>query len=108
MLNSFKMRRRAFLSLTVATLCLAAGCENKTTESPTATASTGSVATNATTTTKLTIAVIPKGLTHVFWQAVKSGAEKAGTEFGVEIKWVGAQKESDPNGQTGIVENMIL
>ena len=53
------------------------------------------------------VAVIPKGLTHVFWQSVKKGAEKAGTEFGVQIKWDGPQRESDTSGQITVVENAI-
>lgn len=56
---------------------------------------------------KLTIAVIPKGLTHVFWQSVKAGAEKAGGEMNASIKWDGPQKESDAAGQVGVVENAI-
>jgi ribose transport system substrate-binding protein len=55
----------------------------------------------------LTVAVIPKGLTHVFWQSVKAGAEKAGGEMGVTIKWDGPQKESDTAGQVAVVENAI-
>jgi ribose transport system substrate-binding protein len=57
--------------------------------------------------TPLTIAVIPKGLTHVFWQSVKAGAEKAGQEFNVKINWVGPQKESDTAQQIAVVENAI-
>jgi ribose transport system substrate-binding protein len=34
---------------------------------------------------KLTIAVIPKGTTHIFWQSVHAGALKAAAEFDVEI-----------------------
>ncbi len=56
---------------------------------------------------KKTIAVIPKGLTHDFWQSVRRGAEKAGSEFSVNIKWDGPQKENDASGQIGVVENAI-
>src|SRR5687767_15974213 len=35
-----------------------------------------------------TIAVIPKGVSHVFWQSVKAGADKAGREEGVDRKSV--------------------
>ena len=56
---------------------------------------------------KLTIAVIPKGLTHVFWQSVKAGAEKAGGEMNAAIRWDGPQKESDTALQIGVVENAI-
>ncbi|MFM7322424.1 MAG: substrate-binding domain-containing protein [Armatimonadota bacterium] len=54
-----------------------------------------------------TIAVIPKGLTHVFWQSVHAGADKAGAEVKVNIKWDGPQKESDTSGQIAVVENAI-
>ena len=32
----------------------------------------------------LTIAVIPKGTTHEFWQSIHAGASKAGKELGVD------------------------
>jgi ribose transport system substrate-binding protein len=38
---------------------------------------------------KPTIAVIPKGTSHVFWQSIHAGAAKAAQEFGVEIIWRG-------------------
>lgn len=56
---------------------------------------------------RLTIAVIPKGTTHVFWQTVKAGAEKAGSEMNADIRWQGPQKESDTAGQVAVVENAI-
>jgi ribose transport system substrate-binding protein len=56
---------------------------------------------------KKTVAVIPKGLTHDFWQSVKRGAERAGGELSVNIKWDGPQKENDTSGQVGVVENAI-
>ena len=58
-------------------------------------------------TERLTIAVIPKGTTHVVWKAVHAGAETAGSEMDVEIKWQGPQKESDTARQVDIVENAI-
>ena len=56
---------------------------------------------------KKTIAVIPKDLTHIYWQSVRKGADNAGSELSVNIKWDGAQKESDTSGQIAIVENAI-
>lgn len=53
------------------------------------------------------ITVIPKGLTHVFWQSVRAGAEKAGGEMQVKVNWQGAQKETDAAAQISIVENAI-
>ena len=37
----------------------------------------------------LTIAVIPKGTSHVFWQSIHAGAQKAATDLGVSIVWRG-------------------
>jgi ribose transport system substrate-binding protein len=54
-----------------------------------------------------TVAVIPKGVSHVFWQSVKAGAEKAGREEGVDIKWDGPPNEGDRNGQIRIIGDML-
>jgi ribose transport system substrate-binding protein len=56
---------------------------------------------------RLTIAVIPKGETHVFWQSVHAGAEKAAKETGVEILWKGPVQENDRTGQINEVESFI-
>jgi len=56
---------------------------------------------------KLTIAVIPKGTTHVFWQSIRAGAEKAGTELGVNIVWRGPLREDDRDAQVSEVENAV-
>jgi ribose transport system substrate-binding protein len=56
---------------------------------------------------KKTVAVIPKGVSHVFWQSVKAGAEKAGKEDGVDIKWDGPPTEGDRNGQMRIIGDML-
>jgi ribose transport system substrate-binding protein len=53
----------------------------------------------------LRIAVVPKGTTHEFWKAVHAGAQKAGTEAGVEIVWKGPLREDDLKGQIDIVES---
>ncbi len=41
-----------------------------------------------------TIAVIAKGETHAFWQAVKAGAEAAGKEFGYKVTFSGPPTEN--------------
>src|ERR1044072_4671610 len=56
---------------------------------------------------KRTVAVIPKGVAHFFWQSVHAGAEAAGKETGVEIMWKGPAQETDYAGQTNIVEDAI-
>ena len=50
---------------------------------------------NATTTSKGTIAVIAKGETHAFWQAVKAGAVDAGKAAGYEVTFRGPTAESE-------------
>lgn len=54
---------------------------------------------------RLTIAVVPKGTTHEFWQTVKAGAEAAGEEFNCEILFNGPQKENDITEQIDILKN---
>ena len=54
-----------------------------------------------------TIAVIPKGVSHAFWQTVKAGADAAGKDLNVKIIWKGAASETDYAGQVSIVEDMI-
>jgi len=54
------------------------------------------------------IAVIPKGTTHIFWQSVRAGAEKAGAEAGVKIFWNGPEREGDREKQIQIVEDFIV
>ena len=53
-----------------------------------------------------TIAVIPKGTTHIFWKAVHAGAEKAGKEFGAKIIWQGPLREDDRNQQIQVVQKL--
>lgn len=47
------------------------------------------------TASKGTIAVIAKGETHAFWQAVKAGAEAAGAEAGYAVTFRGPTAESE-------------
>jgi len=58
------------------------------------------------------IAVIPKGMTHVFWKSIHAGALKAEQElndFGlnVEVIWKGPLKEEDREAQIRVVEDFI-
>ena len=54
-----------------------------------------------------TIAVIPKGTTHVFWQSIHAGAEKAAQELGVSIIWRGPLREDDRSSQVNEVQGFI-
>ena len=51
-----------------------------------------------------TVAVIPKGTTHLHWKSVEIGAKKAGDEFGVNVIWKGPLTENDVAQQIGLVE----
>ena len=56
---------------------------------------------------RTTIAVIPKGTTHVFWRSVHAGALRAAHDLDVDIVWQGPQREDDRAGQIRVVEDMI-
>jgi ribose transport system substrate-binding protein len=56
---------------------------------------------------KRRVAVVPKGLAHLFWQSVHAGANKAAREHAVEVVWKGPASETDYNGQIQIVDAMI-
>ena len=55
----------------------------------------------------LTIAVIPKGTSHTFWQSIHAGANRAGTELGAEIIWRGPLREDDRDSQVSEVEGFV-
>ncbi len=55
---------------------------------------------------ELTIALVPKGTTHVFWQTVRKGAEDAAAEVGARIEFRGPSSEEDIIGQISIIENL--
>jgi ribose transport system substrate-binding protein len=59
------------------------------------------------------IAVIPKGMTHEFWQSIHRGAERGAadlTEKGisVEVLWDGPRKEDDLAEQRKLVEQKMI
>ena len=56
---------------------------------------------------RLTIAVIPKGTSHVFWQSIHAGAAKAAQELGVDIIWRGPLREDDRASQVSEVEGFV-
>jgi ribose transport system substrate-binding protein len=90
------MRRSDFFALLAASFCLALlGCG----------ATTPTPATPA----KYTIAVIPKGRTHEFWQSIERGARRAAADLSaqgitVEILWEGPLKENDTTDQIALVQ----
>jgi len=55
----------------------------------------------------LTIAVIPKGTSHAFWQSIRAGAERAGRELGATVIWRGPLREDDRDSQVSEVEGFV-
>jgi ribose transport system substrate-binding protein len=95
------MSRVALRSIAIAAGCMLAGCGGG---EP---AGTSHDAVPAAPATRRTIAVIPKGTTHVFWTAVERGAREAGEELGVEVLWKGPLKENDRAQQIQLVESFV-
>lgn len=54
-----------------------------------------------------TIAVIPKGTTHVFWKSVEKGARKAGKDLGFNIVWKGPLTEDNRAQQIALMEQFV-
>src|SRR5271154_3173135 len=53
------------------------------------------------------IPIIVKDTTSFYWQIVLAGARKAGKDLGVDVPELGAQSESDINGQISILETAV-
>ena len=56
---------------------------------------------------RISIAVIPKGTMHEFWKTVHAGAVKASRELDVDVIWKGPIKEDDRDAQIAVVEDFI-
>jgi ribose transport system substrate-binding protein len=56
---------------------------------------------------RTTIAVIPKGTSHIFWQSIHAGAARAAAELDVDIIWRGPLREDDRSAQIAEVEGFI-
>ncbi len=59
------------------------------------------------TSSKLTVAMIPKGTSHMFWQSIHAGANRAGQELGVDVIWRGPLREDERDSQISEVEGFI-
>jgi ribose transport system substrate-binding protein len=57
---------------------------------------------------KLVVAVIPKGTAHVYWQSMHAGSNKAGRELGIDINWIGPEREDDRQQQIALVDNQVI
>src|ERR1044071_8292436 len=93
----------SLFSLFAAGLLLQSACGNKPETPPSSGGPGGGGAAK-----KRSIAVIPKGTTHIYWQSVKAGAEAAGKEFNCQIFWNGPERETDRERQIQIIEDFIV
>ncbi len=91
-----KIARESLVALTCLLLLAVFSCQGK--------GAKGSASSGA---KRLTIAVIPKGMTHEFWKSIHAGAARAAQELGADIIWKGPQKEDDRAQQITVVEDVI-
>ena len=54
-----------------------------------------------------TVYLVSKGFQHRFWQAVKQGAEQAGTEFGYKVEFVGPDAETQVTQQNNQLQTAL-
>ncbi|MFT4511641.1 MAG: ribose transport system substrate-binding protein [Planctomycetota bacterium] len=58
-------------------------------------------------TAKARVVVIPKGTTHVFWQAVDAGAQEAASRTNLDVMFKGPLSESDRSAQKQLMQQFI-
>ncbi len=90
-----RLLRLLFLGLVLAGVLLSVGCPASTKQEY-----------------KYRVAVIPKGLTHEFWQSIERGAKRAGEDLtgkgiSTQILWDGPLKENDTLEQISIIDRNI-
>ncbi|MDF2634225.1 MAG: Periplasmic binding protein domain containing protein [Pelosinus sp.] len=56
---------------------------------------------------KMKIGVVVKALNSDYWKIVESGAKAAGEKYGVEVKVLGPNAETDVTGQISMLEDQI-
>jgi ribose transport system substrate-binding protein len=93
------MRKLLSVIVFVAIVCIAFGCKQKEQSEEKGE-------------NKYSIAVIPKGTTHIFWKSIHAGAVKAEQELkaagvNVEIIWKGPLKEDDRESQIRVMEDFV-
>lgn len=73
---------------------VAAGCGSSQTQAPK-------------TSEKTKIGVVVKALNSDYWKIVESGAKAAGDKYGVEVKVLGPNAETDVTGQISLIEDQV-
>ena len=93
-----KSKKLLFVVLSLLVIVSLLGCQ------PQQPASSGSSSSSGSTAAKPYIPVISKGFQHQFWQAVKSGSEKAAKDFNVDITFEGPESESQVDKQIEMLQ----
>ncbi|AIF50605.1 sugar ABC transporter substrate-binding protein [Pelosinus sp. UFO1] len=73
---------------------VAAGCGSSQTQAPK-------------TSEKMKVGVVVKALNSDYWKIVESGAKAAGDKYGVEVKVLGPNAETDVTGQISLIEDQV-
>jgi ribose transport system substrate-binding protein len=91
-----QMRRVFTAGMVTVAVCAMFACSNS-----------GSQPAGSSSSSTLTIAMIPKGTTHTFWQSIHAGANRAAKELGIELIWRGPLREDDRDSQVSEIEGFI-
>jgi len=91
-----QMRRVFAAGMVTVAVCAMFACSNS-----------GSQPAGSSSSSTLTIAMIPKGTTHTFWQSIHAGANRAAKELGIELIWRGPLREDDRDSQVSEIEGFI-
>ena len=89
------MRRIVAAGIVTACMAVAIGACSKADNQP------------GTSSSSLTIAMIPKGTSHTFWQSIHAGANRAAKELGIELIWRGPLREDDRDSQVSEIQGFI-
>lgn len=89
-----KKKFRLLVAMSLMLSLVAAGCSSSQTQAPK-------------TTEKMKIGVVVKALNSDYWKIVESGAKAAGDKYGVEVKVLGPNAETDVTGQISLIEDQV-
>jgi ribose transport system substrate-binding protein len=56
---------------------------------------------------RLSLVMIPKATQATFWNSVRRGAERAATEFGVDLAWMGPARDNDRAEQKKVLQQFL-
>lgn len=89
-----KKKFKLLVAMSLLLSLVAAGCGSSQTQAPK-------------TTEKMKVGVVVKALNSDYWKIVESGAKAAGDKYGVEVKVLGPNAETDVTGQISLIEDQV-